>query len=209
MSARAFFNKSAHERTARVVQRIEGQTAAEVVVAVRRQSAPYRETDYLFGFAVALAILCALLFLPQPFDIRLFPLDLLLGFVLGAALSAWAPPLRRWLTRTKTQRQAVRTAAHAAFHELGISRTSGRTGVLVFVSMLERRVHVVPDIGIDTQLLGEDWQHTIRRLQQSIAEGPDLERFLRELESFGPVLGRVLPREEDDVNELPDTVRAA
>ena len=58
----------------------------------------------------------------------------------------------------------MRTAARAAFVDQGISRTRGRTGILVFVSLFEREVEVVADVGVDPVLLGEDWTRAVAAL---------------------------------------------
>lgn len=208
MSEKAFFQQEAHERTAEVVAEVEGHTSAEVVVAVRRTSGYYRHADYLFGLVVGLGTLCALLFLPQEFALWTFPVDVAVGFVLGAVVSAHLDPLRRLLTRPERRQDNARRAARAAFWELGISRTTGRTGILVFFSMFERRVEVVRDIGVDIQPIAEEW-HTAMQALQSAADRRDFERFIEALRALGPMLGKVLERSEDDVNELADGVNAA
>jgi hypothetical protein len=60
-------------------------------------------------------------------------------------LSANVAPLRRLLVRQKRLEADVQAAARAEFYALGISRTSGRNGILVFLSTFERCTAVVPD----------------------------------------------------------------
>src|SRR5689334_10105683 len=132
MRAHAFFDDAAKVQAAQEVKAIEARTAAEVVVAVRHASGQYRHTDYLVGFGLSLVTLVAMLCLPPEFPLETFPVDVVLSFVLGAGLSALLPGVRRRLTSRKLLEENVRTAARAAFVELGVSRTSGRTGLLVF-----------------------------------------------------------------------------
>jgi putative membrane protein len=209
MSVKAFFDDATKRRTTEAIRRVEERTAAEVVVTVRRESGYYRYADYLFGFAVALATLIALLFLPQEFHLATFPVDVLVGFVAGSAVSAWTPPLRRVLTGPKRQRRFVENAAKAAFVELGISKTAGRTGVLVYVSLFERRVEVVRDIGVAPAVLGPEWRNVLAELESAVRGRPDADRFVAALERLGGPLGVLLPRGEDDVNELSDEVQTA
>ncbi|MBI3201229.1 MAG: hypothetical protein HYZ29_06760 [Myxococcales bacterium] len=86
--------------------------------------------------------------------------------------------------------------------ELGVSRTRDRTGLLVFVSMFERKVVVVPDVGIDRAELGE----ALAKLESVLSESPELPRLVAALDELASPLARVLPRADDDENELPDTV---
>ncbi len=208
MSERAFFLPEAKARTAEAIRAVEAQTCAEVVVAVRKSSRTYRHTDYLVGFLFAVSTLLLLLFLPQEFHLYTIPADVLLAFVSGAVLSANAAPLRRALTSKALQRAAVEEAAKAAFVDLGVSRTSGRHGVLVFASFLERRVVVVPDVGIDQGAMGPAWPAAVQALEASVKGAPTVDRFLEALAGLGPVLGKAHARQADDVNELSDELAA-
>lgn len=208
MSARTFFATDAKAKVALAIAEVEAQTSAEVVVALRPSSGHYRHTDYLVGFALAAGALLVFLFHPQPFETNTFPLEFAASFVIGTLASAHLPPLRRLLTSPRLMAEGVRTAARAAFVELGVGRTAGRTGVLVFVSMFERRVEVVADSGVSEEALGEAWRDARARLAAAVARDPDLDRFLAALRAVGPILGGALPHAADDVNELSDEVRA-
>jgi putative membrane protein len=208
MSARHFLEPHAKEEVARAIRDLESKTCAEVVVAVRRISGHYRHTDYLVGFVLALAALCLFLFHPEPFAYDIFPLEMALTFAFGAVVTANLAPFRRVLTSRRLMEENVRRAARAAFVELGISNTKGRTGMLVFVSTFERRVEVVADAGLDLTALGPDFNVARDRLQQATAQGAHFDRFIEALGVLGEVLGAAMPRAEDDVNELADEVRA-
>ena len=207
MSERAFFDADAKTRTVAVVQAIEEQTSAEIVVALRKSSGYYRHADYLCGLGVAVAAVVAVVLVPEPMNPLMLPLDVLLSFALGAAFCARFATIRRLLTRPRRRRENVRTAARAAFHDLGVSRTTGRWGVLVFLSMLERDLEVVPDVGIDLEALGEEWTGTVEAMRQSM-RAADFERLLEATRGLGPLLARLHPVRDDDVNELPDELSA-
>jgi putative membrane protein len=200
----SFTDKDAKTEVASAIRAIESATSAEVVVAVRARSGHYRHTDYLVGFAMSFAALLVFLFDSHEFDIDWMPVDTLVAFALGTLLSAGLPPLRRVLTSRKLMRANVATAARAAFVELKISRTSGRSGILVFVSKFERRVEVVPDIGVDPAVLGAPFADAVGALDAALRARGSFPKFLEALRSLGPVLGKALPRMADDVNELPD-----
>ncbi|MBJ6760109.1 hypothetical protein JGU66_04995 [Myxococcaceae bacterium JPH2] len=202
------FEESTRKRAAEVVAAIESRTSAEVVVAVRAASGQYRHADYLAGAGLAFVALLALLYVPQELALELFPLGVVLAFALGAVGCASVPALRRKLVSRTLQETSVRTAANAAFVELGVSRTSRRTGILVFVSHFERRVEVVADIGVDAQALGPEWRSVLDALSSAVATSAAPEPFFEALRRFEHPLSRVLPRLEDDVNELPDMPEA-
>ncbi|MGE6756918.1 TPM domain-containing protein [Corallococcus interemptor] len=202
--ATSFLEDAARTQAAEAVAAIESQTAAEVVVAVRRASSDYAHTDARLGAAVAFVVLGILLFIPQEVHLYAFPPVVLLSYAAGVMGGRLLPSLRRALTPRKLQEDRVRTAAKAAFTELGVSHTSRRTGILVFVSLLERRVEVVTDYGVDPSLMGAEWQEALTQLSSTIAASPAPEPFFQALRRLQAPLSRVLPRLEDDVNELPD-----
>jgi putative membrane protein len=209
MWAQAFFEEATRQKTAAEVKAIEARTSAEVVVAVRHASGHYRHTDYLVGFGLSVVTLLALLYLPIDFPLEFFPVDVVLSFAAGTFGSAVMPALRRRLTSSKLLEENVRTAARAAFVELGISRTSARTGVLVFVSTFEQRVEVVVDAGVNIAALGREWEAALAKLSAAVVASSTPAPFLQALQGLAGPLERVLPRSADDINELPDTPHAA
>ena len=171
MPTSAFSTVTSKADVAAAIREVESVTSAEVVVAVRPSSGHYRHTDYLVGFVASFAALLVFLFDPHEFSILWMPLDTLVIFALGAWLSASVPPVRRALTSRKLMRQSVRTSARATFVDLGVSRTTGRTGMLVYVSMLERRIEVVLDSALDRAVLGPEFSRAVDALELAVRRG--------------------------------------
>jgi putative membrane protein len=207
MAERSFYEDRAKREARAAVEAIEAQTAAEIVVCLRGASDHYREADYLFGFAASLAALVTMLFVERSFVLASFPVGLVAAFLAGTLASAHVAQIRRLLVFPARKRAAVHLAARAAFHDQGVSRTQHRTGVLLYVSMFERRVEVLPDVGVEGAHLGPDFRAAVTRLEGCLAPSPDLDRFLAAMRALGPILGAALPRGEDAVNELPDEVQ--
>ncbi|MEO7330124.1 MAG: hypothetical protein ABI193_16235 [Minicystis sp.] len=206
MSAKTFFTPAAKASVTAAITAIERRTSAEIVVTLRDVSGHYRHADYLAGLILALGGLCFFLYYPADFRVDFFPIEALALFAIGAASSAFLPPLRRLLTARSLMDRNVVTAARAAFVAQGISRTRRRSGVLVFISMLERRVELVADVGIDTEALGSPWKDATARLGETMRGDPEIDRFVEALTALAPVLEVALPRAEDHENELPDEV---
>ncbi len=195
---------AARDEAARAVADVELQTAAEVVIAVRRTCDAYAAANFLWGALASLVALTLLLYLPPHFPPFAFPLDAAAAFGLAAWVSSRMPSMRRLLTTARDREDRVKTAARAAFVDMGISRTTGRTGILVFVGVFERRVEVVADIGVPVPALGAAWTDAIAGLQRAVERRGDHVAFFATVRSLGPALASVLPRAEEDVNELPD-----
>lgn len=206
LSEADFFREHAKQSTASSVKAVERHTSAEVVVAVRRRSGEYRPAAYHFGFFLSALVVVYLLVTPELVSVGAIALDAVLGFGLGLVLALNVSPLLRLLVRASTLEKSVRDAAKVAFFDLGISRTSARAGLLVYVSTFEQRCEVLADVGIDLEKLGPAWRRCCEELSRAVKRR-DLEKFEKVLESLGPILGQILPRSDDDINELPDEVR--
>jgi putative membrane protein len=202
MAERDFFQPEAKKKTGLAIKAIESKTSVEVVVAMRHRVAEYRSTDLMFGFVCACAALAALWFSPSTYAVEHMPFEMLGAFVVGAALSAFVHPLRRAMTPKSTVTRQLDVAARAAFYDLGISKTHRRTGLLLFASMYEGAVVLVPDAAVDKKALLE-----LTPAKQAI-EGAirtrDLDAFLKALEQITPPLEKAMPRKAGDENELPD-----
>ena len=203
---RAFFTPSARTDVTLSIKEIEKQTSAEVVAAVRSASGRYRDIDLTVGLSAAFVTLLVLLFAEEEFAIELMPLDVLVVFALAALFSRYGGGARRRLVSRKRLREEAARSARSAFVELRIGRTTERMGVLVFVSLFEREVVVVPDVGLDPEKLGDGWLAAVSALESSLRRRADFPAFLAALRALGPALGGAIPRADGKVNELPDEV---
>ncbi len=206
MSSRALFEVEAKSRVNAVVKELERATSAEIVVVMRVKAGSYRHVDYLWGAGLALVALLVFLFHPAPFPITPFPAVAFVAFVVGATVSAYFEPLQRMMVTRTALVASARRAALVDFYDRGITRTRGRSGVLVFVSIFERSVAVVPDVGIDEAALGEAYQAAKAKLGDVLLESLETTPFEEALRGFGSVLAAALPRAHDDQNELSDEV---
>lgn len=202
--ASKFLDDAARAAFARAIESIEGASAAEVVVAVRRRSAPYLHANVVVGVAVAAAGLAAMLFGAHEFSLTSILVD---PFVVGGAAGALVellPGVKRVLSPRGMRHREVLRAARATFVERGVHRTRDRSGVLVYISWLEREVVLVPDSGIERALAGDAGADATRTLTAAMVDGGAA--VARELGRLGPGLATGMPRLPDDANELPDEV---
>ncbi|NUO50021.1 MAG: hypothetical protein HOV80_14290 [Polyangiaceae bacterium] len=206
MGVEIFFLEPAKKAVKAAIAEAEKKTSAEIVVTVKRGCGDYRRADLEVGSLFALALLCVFLYHPEPFDFTYLPIELAAAFLLGGILSAYVPPIRRFFIPKKVLAANASRAAKAAFLDLGVHRTKGRTGVLIFVAAFERSVEVVADIGIHPKKLGASWDEVVRKLDRAFRLDGSIERFTDAIRELGPALGVEHPRAHDDENELPDHV---
>jgi putative membrane protein len=203
---RAKFTQATGELLAQVVREIEEQTAAEIVIVVRARSAYYRHADYLCGALLAFAGLLFALFSPFDFHTYWVPVDVALLFAAGAFACSRSNLLRRLLTREKFRAEAARGGAAAMFYEAGIANTHAENGLLIYLSIMERRLEVIADRGILKAVPPLEWNHVLFELQQ-VGSRPEPESLIKALRELGTVLAKDYPATGENPNELPDMPR--
>jgi putative membrane protein len=199
-----FFTQQARTRTAEAIRHVESTTNAELVVAVRRQSGRYLHAYFAVGLVTLMITLCVILFVDIEFALHAIPFEVLAGFAFGLLLAAVVAPLRRLATLRSEREARVGVAARACFHDAGISKTRGRTGLLLYYSAFERRAELVADVGLDLTKLPVGWDSAIH----AAAARADFEAMLEAIRGLGPPLGSLSPKTDDDVNELSNEVNA-
>ncbi len=200
------FDSAARAALTNCIREIEKRTDAELVLVVRARSGSYAAADYLFGALLAFAGLNFLLFSPFNFHQYWVPIDLALLFILGAYVSSRSNAIRRWLTRKGARGKSVRQGAAAMFYEAGIANTKAEMGVLVYLSLLERRLELIADRGILKAVPALEWNQIVFELHQA-GKQPHPETLSAGLEKLGVLLAQHIPASAENPNELPDAPR--
>lgn len=200
------FDQSACDQLAQAVREIEMQTDAEIVIVVRARSDAYRHADYLAGFILSFATLLFLLFSPFDFHHYWVAIDVALMFAIGAYISSRSTAIRRLLTTKEFRAEAVRQGAAAMFYEAGIANTEAEMGVLIYLSLLERRLELIADRGVLKAAPPLEWNERVYELHRA-GRVPQLQTLTRGIRELGALLAECLPPTGENPNELPDMPR--
>ncbi len=126
----------------------------------------------------------------------------------GALAGAYIKPLKRLLAGAGLLDRTVHHRAMRAFVEEEVFKTVDRTGILLFVSMLEHRIEVIGDEGINQKVTVEDWAGVVAEIRKGIIEGRLADGLVHAIAMCGGLLGRKgVDIQPDDTNELPDDIR--
>jgi putative membrane protein len=106
----------------------------------------------------------------------------------------------------RRKEEAVRRRAERAFFERGLYKTKKNTGVLFFLSLLERKIWILADKGIYEKMSQETLDHFAGDVSRGIREGRAYEVLSQAIEEVGVLLARYFPVTPDDTDELPDGV---
>jgi putative membrane protein len=189
------------------VRAVEERSAAEVVILVRERSGPYLHASLLSGAIAGYLTLWFQLFSPWEYSLLMIQVaPAVVGTAVGL-VTTLLPDLQRRLTPKSTRESYVHAAARTAFHDNGIGDTRGRTGILVYISRLERAAEILADRGVRDAVDGEAWDRATLAIRSAARfRDPDAAAVATAIAFLGDLLQPVLPRDADDVNELPDEV---
>ena len=115
-------------------------------------------------------------------------------------------PLRLALTPKATRRRRVRRRAIELFKVGTEARTTGRTGILIYLSMGEHMAEIVADAAIHASVAESEWGDAMVALIAEVREGRVADGMVAAVGKVGAILNAHLPRADDDLNELPDRV---
>lgn len=201
-------------RISAAINEAESQTAGEVVPFVVEQSDDYDEADVRAALVGGVLPLFGLLLTRQftelwiPFDALEITLLVLAGMAAGWGAAAFLPPVKRLFAGRRLIDQRVAQRAAEAFIAEEVFATRDRTGILLFISVLEHRVLVVGDSGINARIRKGEWEEVVRRVTDGLRSGHAAEGLVDGLTLCGALLREHgVARRGDDTNELPDRLR--
>ncbi|MDQ0464678.1 putative membrane protein [Caulobacter ginsengisoli] len=206
------------DRIAQAVAAAEATTAGEIYCVLAPHVSDYRETPIAWaaGAAIVAPGLLAVfsprtlaglgsLWTSEPVSAALsaFVLVQAVIFILAALIVA-QPAVRRALTPAGLKAERVRRAAMAEFLAKGLHMTEGRTGVLLFASVAERRAEVIADEAIYEAAPKAVWSEVAQRLTEGMGRGAPADGFVVAVQKAGETLAAHFPPAAGNPNELPD-----
>lgn len=218
----AYLSETQHRLVSDAVGEAERNTSGEIVTVLADRSDGYSDVVLVYAAAMAFTAMSVFAALPRPFlDLwdalvggwghdwstgELASMTIALGLVAFAA--SWVAlsfdALRFALVPKPVKAARARDAAVRHFKVGAESRTHGRTGVLLYLSMREHRAEIVADATIASQVPAEVWGEAMADMLGEIREGRVAEGLAAGIRDVGVVLADRFPRDAEDTNELPD-----
>lgn len=204
--ANPFLTDESKAALAEAVRAVESCSSAELVVAVRPRSGSYLHADLISGILAGLAALAILLYSRWEFELFWFLIDPVLAGALAGLAASRSTVLRRAFTRREARRQRVETAARSTFVERRIHRTAGRTGILLYISVLEREAAMVFDAGVEALAATDAWRKAVGEIEATVQSGADGIAVAKRIRGLAELLSPSLQRSAADVDELSNEV---
>jgi putative membrane protein len=201
-----FMTEAADAALRDAIRAIERLSSAEVVIAVRPRLRRWLVPHVVVGGVFMAAMLAFVLF-SEDYEFALWSIAVLplLTAVLGGLLVEAIPTVGRALVPARVRDAIAQEAARSAFYDLGVHKTKGRTGVLVFIAVRERCVLLVGDVAIVDKLGDAGLARCAEALRSELPSGGVAVATV--LASLAADFAAAMPGSPDDVNELADVVQ--
>ncbi len=215
---RLSFSDEALERIKSAIQKAESRTIGEIAVVVAPESDDYSFWEFAFSFAASIFVFfCAL---PFANDVRglyekLFwtysewylPAFYGVSFAFLVLLIFWLsnfPAIDRLIIPKHFRTVKVNHMAFRVFSECGVYCTKEHTGILIFVSFLEREVRIIADKGISEKISSDLWNIITDSISSELSKKNYEGTFVDAIEKCGELLAENFPSRKKAENELSD-----
>lgn len=217
MNATTAISAAQREEIEQSIADLEQRSSVNVICALATESGRYERAEAIVGLVVALLVLslanalhASITTSPGEWATTGLPLGwqavaVALGFVAGHALAMYVRPVRKlFIGEGRMQRQVERSASHVfATHTPGDTAMSG--GVLIYISLFERRIVIRVGEDVQAALGTEQINHLRDMAVDHLKRGEFGETFAHLIAEIEPLLTEKLPADgQRNAVNVPD-----
>ena len=213
------FTENDFERIKKAVADSEAKTTGEIAVAIAPESSHYSFWELLAADCFAAIVLAIML--PFSEKIRnlyemyywqlapgwILPLFFVVSCFAAGTIAFYLcniPFIDRIVIPKSVRNISVTHRAFRYFTESGIYETAEHSGILIFVSYMERQVRSVADSGISKKISQDLWDLIADELAENMKKGKVTEAFETAIAKCGELLAENFPNHKENPNEFPD-----
>ncbi|MCQ2610549.1 MAG: TPM domain-containing protein [Treponema sp.] len=211
-------NEEARSRVEQAVADAESKTTGEIAVCLAAESSDYTGWELFAAFVASFLVFIVMLpfaqnirffyesltwsspewYLPAIYGFVVFSLVLIFFFVFNI------PALDRFVIPASWRNKMVTCKAFEVFTRSGVYNTKDRSGILIYVSYIERQVRIIADTGIAKEISQDLWNLIADDLASEIGKKNTADGLCGSIEKCGALLAEKFPAEKDNPNELSD-----
>ncbi len=215
---KTFFTEDEKMKINLAVTDAEKKTSAEIVPVLTDSSGGYDRAEDIFGLTLAILSVIVIWVLFQGIDsgaawstaenpalkysLPFIVLTVIGAFIIGAAIAGKVWCARNIFCSRALMKHCVQQGAARAFHIHGLSKTQGATGIVIYISLFERMVHVFGDTAIAEKLSDADFEEVKDAIVSGLRSGKRGEGVCEGIRLCGEKLAAHFPIKEGDVDEL-------
>lgn len=210
--AELFLTQEEQQTITAAVQVAEKQTAGEIVPMVVSKSGDYPlaavvcSASFAIPLSLLLTVIVGKIMWIGPQNMWLFLGIFALSFIPIYYLVKKTDWLKYYFLNPDHVEEEVSKSALAAFYNQGLYKTSGDNGILLYISVLEKKVWIFADAGINNKIEQVTWDNVVAELTKGIKLGDQCQAICSAVTSIGEILQEHFPYDEEDRDELHNLI---
>jgi len=210
--AQKFLTTDEQDQITAAVQKVELTTSGEVVVMVvsRSHSYPAAAITGSVFFALLFALLLNTIIGPAVWlgsqNLWLFLALFALLYLLFLPLTSGSDRIKRFFLNPTQVKEEVERGTLNAFFSEQLYKTERENGILLYISVMEQRVWILGDSGINARIEQKTWDDIVSQLTRGIRNENRCEAICEAVKKTGKILEVHLPIRENDENELHNII---
>lgn len=212
--SKQIFTSNEKERITEAVAALEKESSGELVLYYAKNSDAYPGAAWKLTGMMGIAFTCIaiamsyLWLLPSFFTPIVIALTILLVLIATYLIARFLPLLRVAVTSDSIVEHRVLTKARDMFLQEQVFDTVDRTGILIYISALERKVVVLGDSGINQKITQADWEDVVKLIVNGIKQKQMTNGIIEAVNACkNLLLENGFTIKPGDTNELPDAIR--
>lgn len=196
----------------KAIAEAESKTTGEIVpMIVHRSSAIKSLPVYLFIFLfMAYNLFIDLIYQNNVFSSIVLMISVyIIGVILLVPISyylSFLHRIQRLLIHPLDRDQQSYQRAKNEFYNLNLNKTDGSTGILIFVSIMDREVVILADRAINDKINSQFWDEIKNQMIHQLRNKNMCQGFLDAIKSCEDILKIYFPIILNDKNELPNKI---
>ncbi len=213
-------SKDDMKKISSAVKNAESKTSGEIATAMIKESYDYAIYELMFAVITGFVYFVIMMFFVgnieqllqgKFWDYSVNYLVMFYGFSTFIVITIFyfignISSIDRLIVPKKLRNRKVKERATRYFMESGVYNTKDRTGILIFISIMERRVELLADSGINEKISAEKWQNIVDNIIKGIRQKKIADHLVESINECGDLLAEHFPIQSDDKNELTDDI---
>ncbi len=213
-------NKEKLKDISDAVKTAELKTSGEISTAFIRESDSYAFYELSFGLVMGFIYFSIMMAFSNQleqiikgmfWDYQVGYLTAFIGFSTFLIIALFyllsnIPSIDRLIIPKKIRERKVYERALRYFAESGTYDTKDKTGILIFISLLEQRVELISDKGINKKIDQNEWDSIVTNIVSGVKSGDWVKNLSESIIHCGDLLEKHFPIQADDKNELRDEI---
>lgn len=208
------------EKILEAIAESEKNTTGEIVPVIASSSGRYDRSEDIVGVFSSIFLVSVVWFLvqgissnPSHWDglslnlgLGWIILFMFIGFLLGSTIATYFPILKLPFVLNSEINDEIQQRVSESFYRFGVRRTSGATGILIYISLLEKKVVIQGDTAISEKLQQEDWDHICQTIIQGMKNNQPAVGIRAGILQCGDLLKQYFPADPSSINQLKNSL---